>query len=243
MTAALARVKPDKAIVEFGVDVAVEGGGLTALLVKGKGTATLTVTLEWVAGVGEPKVTRRETIPDDLLPRCTVRIDYRDAPSGTGFFVAPSRVVTCAHVIQPEGTRTALNPADVSIRDHAGNRRVVEEVPEIWPGEDPDLAILKVAAGTSHGCVLLDSQVNARDEMHSYGYPMDRDTGVLIDDGGSPTTFDAEGRQGKRGWIKLKEGQAIVDVLLEAQAYHDEDLVNLPWEHLSTSPTRTSTAG
>jgi len=47
MTKALASVKPDKATVEFGVDVAVESGALTALLVKGKGTATLTVTLEW----------------------------------------------------------------------------------------------------------------------------------------------------------------------------------------------------
>jgi hypothetical protein len=52
MTTALARVKPDKATVEFGVDVAVEAGGLTALLVKGTGTATLTVTLEWESGSG-----------------------------------------------------------------------------------------------------------------------------------------------------------------------------------------------
>jgi len=36
MTEALARVKPDRATVEFGVDVALESGGLTALLVKGR---------------------------------------------------------------------------------------------------------------------------------------------------------------------------------------------------------------
>ena len=50
MTRALSRAKPDKATVEFGIDVGVESGGLTALLVKGTGTATLTVTLEWSAG-------------------------------------------------------------------------------------------------------------------------------------------------------------------------------------------------
>jgi hypothetical protein len=47
MTAAFDRVKPDRAAVEFGVDVGVESGGLTALIVKGTGTATIKVTLEW----------------------------------------------------------------------------------------------------------------------------------------------------------------------------------------------------
>ena len=47
MTAALERVKPDKAAVEFGIDVGVESGALTALVVKGTGSATLKVTLEW----------------------------------------------------------------------------------------------------------------------------------------------------------------------------------------------------
>lgn len=49
MTATLAKVKPDKATVAFGVDVSVESTGLTALIVKGAGTATLTITLEWGA--------------------------------------------------------------------------------------------------------------------------------------------------------------------------------------------------
>ncbi len=47
MTAALDRVRPDRATVEFGIDVGVESGMLTALVVKGTGTATLKVTLEW----------------------------------------------------------------------------------------------------------------------------------------------------------------------------------------------------
>ncbi len=41
------RVKPRKASLEFGLEVAVEAGQLTALLVKGSGTAHLTITLEW----------------------------------------------------------------------------------------------------------------------------------------------------------------------------------------------------
>ena len=40
-------VKPAGAIVEFGVDVAVESGHLTALLVKGSAGASLKITLQW----------------------------------------------------------------------------------------------------------------------------------------------------------------------------------------------------
>jgi hypothetical protein len=44
------KAMPSKATVKFGIDVAVEPGQLTAMLVKGGGNATLEVTLEW-----EPK--------------------------------------------------------------------------------------------------------------------------------------------------------------------------------------------
>lgn len=46
----LQRVKPRKASIEFGLEVALEAGHLTALLVKGSGTSNLKITLEW----GEP---------------------------------------------------------------------------------------------------------------------------------------------------------------------------------------------
>jgi hypothetical protein len=44
---ALRSVKPDKASVEFGIEVAIETGTLTALLVQGTTTANLKITLEW----------------------------------------------------------------------------------------------------------------------------------------------------------------------------------------------------
>lgn len=43
----LQKVKPRKASVEFGLEIALEAGQLTALLVKGSGTSNLTITLEW----------------------------------------------------------------------------------------------------------------------------------------------------------------------------------------------------
>jgi hypothetical protein len=43
----LSQAKAKKAIVEFGIEFAVEGSGLTAVLVKGTGKANLKITLEW----------------------------------------------------------------------------------------------------------------------------------------------------------------------------------------------------
>jgi hypothetical protein len=43
----ISSVKPEKASVEFGLEIAVESGKLTAMLVKGSGTASLKVKLEW----------------------------------------------------------------------------------------------------------------------------------------------------------------------------------------------------
>lgn len=43
----LEKVKPQKASVEFGLEVALESGRLTALLVKGSSTVNLKITLEW----------------------------------------------------------------------------------------------------------------------------------------------------------------------------------------------------
>ena len=40
-------IKPNKANVEFGLEIAVESGKLTSILVKGSGKANLKITLEW----------------------------------------------------------------------------------------------------------------------------------------------------------------------------------------------------
>ena len=44
---AMQKAQPHKASVEFGLEIALEAGQLTALVVKGSGTANLKVTLEW----------------------------------------------------------------------------------------------------------------------------------------------------------------------------------------------------
>jgi hypothetical protein len=43
----LKNAAPDKAVVEFGVEIGLEAGTLTTLLVKGTGKGNLKITLEW----------------------------------------------------------------------------------------------------------------------------------------------------------------------------------------------------
>jgi hypothetical protein len=52
LTGMLDQLAPNKASIELGVDVGVESGQLTALLVKGSGNATLKITLEWEKKTG-----------------------------------------------------------------------------------------------------------------------------------------------------------------------------------------------
>jgi len=44
----LRKIGPSKGSVEFGLQIAVEAGHLTTLLVKGSGAASLKITLEWI---------------------------------------------------------------------------------------------------------------------------------------------------------------------------------------------------
>jgi|SRR5580698_10002163 hypothetical protein len=47
LRASIDNAKAKKATIEFGVEIGVESGQLTALIVKGSGKANLKITLEW----------------------------------------------------------------------------------------------------------------------------------------------------------------------------------------------------
>jgi Trypsin-co-occurring domain 1 len=47
MQEAFKAIRPSEATIEFGIDIGVESGTLTALLVKGTGQTHLKVTLKW----------------------------------------------------------------------------------------------------------------------------------------------------------------------------------------------------
>lgn len=47
LSTALQEAKPNKVSVKFGLEIAIEYGELTTLIVKGAGKANLEITLEW----------------------------------------------------------------------------------------------------------------------------------------------------------------------------------------------------
>lgn len=47
LTIPIQRAKPDKASVKFGMELSIESGKLTTVLVKGSSKANLEITLEW----------------------------------------------------------------------------------------------------------------------------------------------------------------------------------------------------
>ncbi|EDX72481.1 MAG: CU044_2847 family protein [Coleofasciculus sp. D1-CHI-01] len=49
VAAPLKKARPKKATVKFGMEMAIEAGQLTAVIVKGSGKANLEITLEWEA--------------------------------------------------------------------------------------------------------------------------------------------------------------------------------------------------
>jgi len=47
ITKTFEKIKPDKASVEFGIEVGIDSGTLTTLLAKATGSGNLKITLEW----------------------------------------------------------------------------------------------------------------------------------------------------------------------------------------------------
>lgn len=121
----------------------------------------------------------------DLLRLCTVRVSI---PSGygTGFFVAQSMILTCAHVIK----NTQSNNLMVFWQDQPYPAQIIKTV-EVY-----DLAILQVNL-VSHPCVYLDKEVQLRDPLDSYGYS---DTSQ----GGDTITGEYE------GWATITDGQLLL---------------------------------
>jgi hypothetical protein len=136
----------------------------------------------------------------DLLPEAAVRIDVDSVPSGTGFFVAPGQVMTCAHVIEPAVLGTAKGSPRIQVMDSRG--RVHELAREPATDREADLAWLRLlTAPIDVPAVLLFGDVGVGDEVSGYGFPPGKPDGV-------PATFEVEGYTGgARRLIKFKEGQ------------------------------------
>ncbi len=132
----------------------------------------------------------------NLLEDCTVRIEVGDS-FGTGFFVAPGTVLTCAHVVKPETAKKS--PVKVVYKKKTyKSERIIKK--EILDDEYPDLALFKVNI-SDHPCVYLDDDFQLWDKFYSFGYTTDQINGEGV-------TVECEGSyDGDRRLMKLKEGQ------------------------------------
>lgn len=99
------------------------------------------------------------------LREYTVRIQAEGKP-GTGFFVAPGLILTCAHVVT-DNKRNAI--ASIKIYWQNGEyNAVVDQLPDNY---NVDLALLRLdELIPEHACVSLDKSLKNGDSLYSFGY-------------------------------------------------------------------------
>ncbi|QMS90198.1 serine protease [Nostoc edaphicum CCNP1411] len=139
---------------------------------------------------------------EDYLQRCTVRLNVASS-QGTGFFVAPNWILTCAHVVESAKD----NPVQVFWK--AENQNYTAKVTQLckYP---LDLALLQLYEDClDHPCVELDdTKPNTNDDLYIFGYPKNSEVDYSLGDSAS---FKYEGISFKQDIIlyKLKQGQVI----------------------------------
>jgi Trypsin-like peptidase domain len=105
-----------------------------------------------------------------LLQRCTVRLNVGGeyGNQGTGFFVAPGLILTCAHVIEVEGKESSV--VKVFWREES-QKQYEAKVEQVFNAPDIDLALLKLTTDPPpHPCVRLkqdDPQLH--DQLYIFG--------------------------------------------------------------------------
>ena len=135
---------------------------------------------------------------EHLLQQCTVKLTLPGRSGwGTGFFVAPGWILTCAHVVK----EAKGEPVQVRWQNQENWAQAVVERSIADPY---DLALLRVTlpANANPPCVYLDEEIRSRDPLYLFGYP-DQDF-----PNGCPVTFNCEGLTGDEpALIKFALGQ------------------------------------
>ena len=123
---------------------------------------------------------------EELLQQCTVKLTSGQSGYGygTGFFVAPGLILTCAHVVKAAGDQPVI--VRWQNQENFAEARVEKSL------SDFDLALLRFSLlpDDTPSCVYLDEAVKSRDPLYLFGYP-DRDF-----PNGRPVTFACEGFTG-----------------------------------------------
>lgn len=134
------------------------------------------------------------------LQKCTVRLRIC-SEQGTGFFVAPGLILTCAHVVAGAGSRSI----DVFWKDEKQN--YTAKVEQLRKDGTLDLALLRLETEMpNHPCVYFEqTSPEINDDLYIFGYPNER--GADYSDGDSATfKYEGESYKGTVLWHKLSRG-------------------------------------
>jgi V8-like Glu-specific endopeptidase len=128
----------------------------------------------------------------ELACQCTVRLSVPDKTGhGTGFFVAPGLILTCAHVLKDAVSNS------IPIEVYWNGQLYPAKITKIH--REHDLALMQVEQ-TDHPCFYLGEEALPFDNLYSCGYPVDHPN--------DPVTFTLEGKAGEQGeQLKFKVGQ------------------------------------
>jgi hypothetical protein len=123
---------------------------------------------------------------EELLQQCTVKLTIPGRMGwGTGFFVAPGWILTCAHVVQ----EAKGQPIQVRWQSQENWAQAVVQRSSPTP-HDLALLLVTLPSDTNPPCVYLDEEIRSRDPLYLFGYP-DQDF-----PNGCPVTFSCEGLTG-----------------------------------------------
>ncbi|GAA4297415.1 trypsin-like peptidase domain-containing protein [Streptomyces venetus] len=142
-----------------------------------------------------------------LLLRATVRIGPEGAPDtlwGSGFFVAPGWVLTCAHVLRPAREPDQGGPSRVPeeggpLRIRGHDRLDARGRLAYWLGggtdPDQDLALIRLIDPADHACVRLTDRYDAPLAVTAHGW--------RVPNGGAPQRWkgqtECNGKDGAHG--------------------------------------------
>src|SRR5262245_47286775 len=106
----------------------------------------------------------------DELVRATTRI-VSPAATGTGFFIAPGLIATCAHVAGANG-----DAVDVFCKDGRSLRGTVLDRDDV-----ADVALIRTDAGTGPNLPLEDAtETYRRNDWIAYGFPRIAKSGPVL---------------------------------------------------------------
>lgn len=135
------------------------------------------------------------------LQKCTVRLRI-GSEQGTGFFVAPGLILTCAHVVAGVGS------GSIDVFWKTENQNYTAKVEQLRNDWTLDLALLRLEADVpNQPCVYFEQACpQTEDDLYIFGYP--KDCYEDYSDGDSATfKYEGESFKGNIVWHKLKEGQ------------------------------------